>query len=857
MDMNEENKNAAEQQEEGTGMKGIIEEVNIDEEMRSAYIDYSMSVIVSRALPDARDGLKPVQRRVLFGMEGLGLDYSGQTKKSARIVGEVLGKFHPHGDSSVYDAMARLAQNWNQRYPLVYGQGNFGSMDGDPVAAMRYTEAKLEKLANDVLGDMEKDTVDFQLNFDDTIQEPTVLPTKAPLLLLNGSAGIAVGMATNMAPHNLGECCDAICAYIDNPDIDTDGLMHYIKGPDFPTGGIIQGIQGIRDAYETGRGKVVVRAKTEIEVDNNGRETIVVTEIPYMVNKKEMLEKIGQLVDDKKIEGITYMNDETSREGVRVIFRVKQGSNSNVVLNTLFKYTPLQSSFAINNVALVKGRPRTLSLKDILKVFVDFRHEVIIRRTKFDLDKAKKRAHILEGLIKAIDVIDEIIRIIRASKTVDEARNTLMTTFGFSEAQASAIVEMRLRQLTGLEREKLQAEYDELEKFIAWCNDVLANPAMQMEIIKNETMELKAKYGDERRSKIVPNAEEFNPEDFYADDDEVITISHFGYIKRTPLAEYKTQNRGGVGMKGTATRDEDFIEHLYVANMHSTMLFFTEQGKCFWLKVYEVPEGSRSSKGRAIQNVLSIPDDKIKAIINVPTLTDEEYINSHFIILATKEGIIKKTSLEAYSRPRAKGVNAVNVREGDELLEAILTDGKSEVLIASRNGRCVRFDETDARPLGRTATGVRGINLDEDDYAIGMVCYEPEAEDAAAHTLLVIGEKGLGKRTDFEEYRKTSRGSKGVRTMNITDKTGKLVAMKNVTEENDLLIITQSGLIIRMAVADIKQAGRNTQGVKLINIRDNDSIASVSVVAKSDEEELPAEGETAPDAPAETGKTEE
>ena len=856
MDMNEENKNAAEQQEEGTGMKGIIEEVNIDEEMRSAYIDYSMSVIVSRALPDARDGLKPVQRRVLFGMEGLGLDYSGQTKKSARIVGEVLGKFHPHGDSSVYDAMARLAQNWNQRYPLVYGQGNFGSMDGDPVAAMRYTEAKLEKLANDVLGDMEKDTVDFQLNFDDTIQEPTVLPTKAPLLLLNGSAGIAVGMATNMAPHNLGECCDAICAYIDNPDIDTDGLMHYIKGPDFPTGGIIQGIQGIRDAYETGRGKVVVRAKTEIEVDNNGRETIVVTEIPYMVNKKEMLEKIGQMVDDKKIEGITYMNDETSREGVRVIFRVKQGSNSNVVLNTLFKYTPLQSSFAINNVALVKGRPRTLSLKDILKVFVDFRHEVIIRRTKFDLDKAKKRAHILEGLIKAIDVIDEIIRIIRASKTVDEARNTLMTTFGFSEAQASAIVEMRLRQLTGLEREKLQAEYDELEKFIAWCNDVLANPAMQMEIIKNETMELKAKYGDERRSKIVPNAEEFNPEDFYADDDEVITISHFGYIKRTPLAEYKTQNRGGVGMKGTATRDEDFIEHLYVANMHSTMLFFTEQGKCFWLKVYEVPEGSRSSKGRAIQNVLSIPDDKIKAIINVPTLTDEEYINSHFIILATKEGVIKKTSLEAYSRPRAKGVNAVNVREGDELLEAILTDGKSEVLIASRNGRCVRFDETDARPLGRTATGVRGINLDEDDYVIGMVCYEPEAEDAAAHTLLVIGEKGLGKRTDFEEYRKTSRGSKGVRTMNITDKTGKLVALKNVTEENDLLIITQSGLIIRMAVADIKQAGRNTQGVKLINIRDNDSIASVSVVAKSDEEELPAEGETAPDAPAETGKTE-
>jgi len=840
MDKMEENKNGSEVQEEGTGMKGIIEEVNIDQEMRSAYIDYSMSVIVSRALPDARDGLKPVQRRVLFGMEGLGLDYSGQTKKSARIVGEVLGKFHPHGDSSVYDAMARLAQWWNQRYPLVYGQGNFGSMDGDPVAAMRYTEAKLEKLANDVLADMDKDTVDFQLNFDDTIPEPTVLPTKAPLLLLNGSAGIAVGMATNMAPHNLGECCDAICAYIDNPDIDTDGLMKYIKGPDFPTGGLIQGIQGIKDAYETGRGRVVVRAKTEIEVDNNGRETIVVTEIPYMVNKKEMLEKIGQMVDDKKIEGITYMNDESSREGIRVIFRVKQGANSNVVLNTLFKYTPLQSSFAINNVALVKGRPRTMTLKDIIRVFVDFRHDVIVRRTKFELEKAKKRAHILEGLLKAIDVIDEIIRIIRASKNVDEARATLMSTFGFSEAQASAIVEMRLRQLTGLEREKLQAEFDEIEKFIAYCNDVLANVSMQMDIIKQETMELKAKYGDPRRSMIVPSAGEFRVEDFYADDDMVITLSHFGYIKRTPLAEYKTQNRGGVGMKGSATRDDDFIEHLYVANMHSTMLFFTEKGKCFWLKVYEVPEGSRSTKGRAIQNVLSIPDDKIKAIINVPTLTDEDYINNHYIILSTKEGIIKKTSLEAYSRPRAKGVNAVNVREGDELLEAILTDGKSEVLIASRNGRCVRFDETDARPLGRTATGVRGINLDEDDSAIGMVCYEPEAEDAAAHTLLVIGEKGLGKRTDFDEYRKTSRGSKGVRTMNITDKTGKLVAMKNVTEDNDLLIITQSGLIIRMAVSDIAQSGRNTQGVKLINIRDNDSIASVSVVAKSEEDEQPA-----------------
>ena len=829
-------------QEEPTGPKGIIEEVNIDQEMRSAYIDYSMSVIVSRALPDARDGLKPVQRRVLYGMKELGLDFSGQTKKSARIVGEVLGKFHPHGDSSVYDAMARLAQNWNQRYPLVFGQGNFGSMDGDPVAAMRYTEAKLEKIAADVLGDMDKDTVDFQPNFDDSLEEPVVVPTKLPLLLLNGSAGIAVGMATNMAPHNLGECCDAICAYIDNPDIDTEGLMQYVKGPDFPTGGIIQGIQGIKDAYEAGRGRVVIRAKADIEVEPNGRETIVVSEIPYMVNKKEMLEKIGQMVDEKKIEGITYMNDETSREGVRVIFRVKQGSNSNVVLNTLYKYTPLQSSFAINNVALVGGRPRTMSLKDIIRVFVDFRHDVIVRRTRFELEKARKRAHILEGLIKAIDVIDRIIEIVRSSRSVDEAKGRLIEEFGFSDLQATAIVEMKIRQLTGLEREKLQAEYDELAKFIAYCEDVLASTEKQMEIIKNETMELKAKYGDKRRSEIVPNADEFNPEDFYADDDAVITISHFGYIKRTPLAEYRTQNRGGVGMKGSATRDEDFIEHLYVANMHSTMLFFTESGRCFWLKVYQVPECPRSSKGRAIQNVLSIPDDKIKAIINVPKLNDEEYVNSHYIILATKQGIIKKTSLEAYSRPRLKGVNAVNVREGDELLDAILTDGKSQVLIASRGGRCVRFDEVDARPLGRTATGVRGINLDEGDEAIGMVCYEPENEDASLHTLLVIGEKGLGKRTDFEEYRKTSRGSKGVRTMNITDKTGVLVAMKNVTEDNDLLIITKSGLIIRMAVSDIKQAGRNTQGVKLINIKDNDSIASVSVVARGEEEALP-EGE--------------
>ena len=819
------------------GTHGIIEPVEIDQEMRSAYIDYSMSVIVSRALPDVRDGLKPVQRRVLFGMDGLGLSYSGQTKKSARIVGEVLGKFHPHGDSSVYDAMARLAQNWNQRYCLVYGQGNFGSMDGDPVAAMRYTEAKLEKISEDILGDLDKDTVDFTLNFDDTIEEPTVLPTKAPLLLLNGSAGIAVGMATNMAPHNLGECCDAICAYIDNPDIDTDGLMQYIKGPDFPTGGIIRGISGIKEAYETGRGRVVIRAKTEIEVADNGRETIVVTEIPYMVNKKEMIEKIGQMVEDKRLEGITYINDETSREGVRVVLRVKQGSNSNVVLNTLFKYTALQSSFAINNVALVNGRPQTLSLKDLIANFVDFRHEVVVRRTKFDLDKAQKRAHILEGLLKAIDVIDEIIKIIRHSESVDAAKASLMERFGFTEAQAGAIVEMRLRQLTGLEREKLQAEYDDLEKFIARCNEILGSTEKQMEVIKTETQALKAKYGDPRRTEIVPDEGEFNPEDFYANEDVVITISHFGYIKRTPLTEFRLQNRGGVGMKASATRDEDFIDHIFVANMHSTMLFFTQAGRCYWLKVYEIPEGSRTSKGRAIQNVLSIPDDKIKAFLNVQTLKDPDYINNTFIMLVTKRGIIKKTSLEAYSRPRLGGVNAVTVRDGDELLDAILTNGKSQVFLAAREGRCVRFEETDARPMGRTASGVRGINIGGDNEVVGALCYNPEAEDKDAHTILVVSENGFGKRSDFDEYRLTARGSKGVKTINITEKTGKLIAIKNVTDENDLMIITKSGLTIRMAVADIKVAGRATQGVKLINIKDGDAIAAVSVVNKTEEEQ--------------------
>ncbi|MDY5199673.1 MAG: DNA gyrase subunit A [Candidatus Cryptobacteroides sp.] len=819
------------------GLTGIIEPVEIDHEMRTAYIDYSMSVIVSRALPDVRDGLKPVQRRVLFGMDGLGLSYSGPTRKCAKIVGEVLGKYHPHGDSSVYDALARLAQPWNQRYPMIFGQGNFGSMDGDPVAAMRYTEAKLQKMTDDVLADIDKNTVDMTLNFDDTEEEPTVLPTKAPLLLLNGSSGIAVGMATNMAPHNLGECCDAICAYIDNPDIDTDGLMQRIKGPDFPTGGIIMGVSGIKEAYETGRGKVVVRAKTDIEVADNGRETIVVSEIPYMVNKKEMIEKIGQMVEDKKIEGITYINDETSREGVRVVIRVKQGCNSNVVLNTLFKYTQLQSSFAFNNVALVKGRPRTLSLKDMIADFVDFRHDVIIRRTKFELDKAQKRAHILEGLLKAIDVIDEIIHIIRHSANVDEAKAELISRFEFTETQATAIVEMRLRQLTGLEREKLQAEYDELERFIARCNEILGSVEEQMKVIKAETIELKNKYADPRRTEIRPSAEEFNPEDFYADEDVVITISHLGYIKRTPLTEYRTQARGGVGMKGSATRDEDFIDHIYIANMHSTMLLFTQSGRCYWLKVYEIPEGSRASKGRAIQNVLNIPNDKILAYINVKTLKDQEYVAANNIVLVTKRGVIKKTSLEAYSHPRTAGVNAVNLREGDELVEALLTNGSEQVLIAARDGRCCRFEETDARPMGRNSTGVRGINIEDTDEVIGAINYDPGAEDAAAHTVLVVSENGFGKRTDFDEYRITNRGGKGVKTINITEKTGKLIAIKNVTENDDLMIIEKSGLTIRMAVSDIRVAGRATQGVKLINIKDGDSIAAVSTVEKSNEDE--------------------
>ena len=819
---------------------GRIEQVNIDQQMRSAYIDYSMSVIVSRALPDVRDGMKPVQRRVLYGMERLNLDYSAATMKSAGIVGEVMGKYHPHGDSSIYDTMVRLAQDWNLRYPLVKGQGNFGSMDGYSAAAMRYTEAKLEKISEAVLADLDKNTVDMVKNFDERFDEPTVLPTKVPLLLINGSSGIAVGMATNMAPHNLSECCDAICAYIDNPEIDLDGLMEHIKGPDFPTGGIIQGYSGIREAFANGRGRIVIRSKTDIELAANGTETIVITEVPYMVNKKEMIKKIADLVEDKKIEGIAEINDFTNRKGIRIAIRLKKGANSGVILNQLFKMSPLQSSFSVNNVAIVNGRPCTLNLKDLIRNFVSHRHEVILRRTRFDLEKARARAHILEGLLKALDIIDRIIEIIRGSRSVEEAKSELMNSFGFSDLQASAIVEMKLRQLVGLEREKLQAEYDELRKFILYCEDILGSYERQMEVIKEETMEMKEKYGDARRTAIVPDEGEFNPEDFYADEDVVITISHLGYIKRTALSEYRTQARGGKGMKGSATREEDFIEHIYVANMHSTMLFFTQNGKCYRLKVYEIPEGTRASMGRPVQNVISIePGDIIKTYVNAKSIESEEYCNSHFVLLATRKGIVKKTALSEYSnrRSRNKGINAITVREGDELLDAILTTGDSQVLLAARNGRCVRFDEEDARPLGRAASGVRGISLDEDDEVMSVVCYTPGSGDAASQTALVVSEHGFGKRTDFEEYRLTSRGGKGVRTLNITEKTGKVVALKNVTEDNDLMIITRAGLTIRMSVSDIRQAGRATQGVKLINIKDSDLIASVTVVPKQEEAE--------------------
>ena len=833
--MDSEVKNTEEVQEAA----GIIEPVEIDHEMRTAYIDYSMSVIVSRALPDARDGLKPVQRRVLFGMDGLGLSYGGQTKKSARIVGEVLGQFHPHGDSSVYDAMARLAQNWNQRYPLIFGQGNFGSMDGDPVAAMRYTEAKLEKMAEDVLGDIDKDTVDMTLNFDDSLEEPTVLPTKAPLLLLNGSSGIAVGMATNMAPHNLSECCDAICAFIDDPDITVEGLMEHIKGPDFPTGGIIMGRQGIIDAYSTGRGKVVIRAKTEIEELDNGREAIVVTEVPYMVNKADMIARISEMVRDKKIDGISDIRELTSREGIRIEFLVKKDANAAVVLNTLFKYTALQSSFSINNVALVNGRPRTLTLKDMISTFVDFRHEVVVRRTRFDLGKARQRAHILEGLLKAIDIIDEVIAAIRASRTQDLAKEALIERFGFDMIQASAIVAMRLGQLTGLEKEKLQAEFDELEKFIARCEQILASTEEQLAIVKDECRELKARYGDARRTEITLADDEFNPEDFYADEDVVITISHLGYIKRTPLAEFHTQARGGVGKKASATRDEDFIEHIYVANMHSTMLFFTDRGMCYRLKVYELPEGTRTSKGRAVQNLLSIDSgDRIRTYLNVRSIEDPEYTAGHFVTLVTRRGVVKKTALSEYSnrRSRNKGIIAISIREGDELLDALLTDGSEEIMVAARHGRCCRFKENELRPLGRNSSGVRGISIDDDDEVVGAIAFSPASGDASGHSVLVVSENGYGKRSDYDEYRITARGAKGVKTINITDKTGPLVAIKDVTEDNDLMIITRSGLTIRLAVPEIRLAGRATQGVRLISIRESDSIAAVCPVAGSDVE---------------------
>lgn len=821
---------------ENEQVKGRIIQIDIEKEMKNAYIDYSMSVIVSRALPDVRDGLKPVHRRVLYGMYELGLTSTGAYKKSARIVGEVMGKFHPHGDASIYDTMVRLAQDFSMRYMLVEGQGNYGSIDGDSPAAMRYTEARFRKLAEECLEDLDKNTVDFRLNFDDTIPEPTVLPSKAPLLLLNGASGIAVGMATNMAPHNLGESVDAICAYIDNNDITTEELMHHIKGPDFPTGAIIQGIQGVREAYESGRGRVVVRSKTEIEVSESGRETIVVTEIPYMVNKKELIEKIAELVEEKKIDGIAYVNDESDHKGMRIVIKLKMGAVANVVLNTLYKLTPLQSSFSINNVVLVDGRPRTLNLREIIKYFVRHRHDVVVRRAQYELEQAQKRAHILEGLLKALDFIEEVIALIRASKTPQEARNRLMERFALSEIQSSAIVEMRLRQLTGLEREKLQKEYDELLERIAQLNEFLGSFHLQMEMIKSELQDLKAKYGDQRRSQIEYTAEDFNPEDFYPNEDVVITISHLGYIKRTPLAEYKLQNRGGVGAKGSTTRDEDFIEHIYVANMHSTMLFFTQKGKCYWLKVYEIPEGAKASKGRAIQNVINIePDDKVCAYINVPNLTDSDYINNNYIVLATKRGVVKKTSLEAYSRPRTNGVNAINVREGDILLEAALTDGNSEILIAARKGKCVRFHEEDARAMGRTATGVRGISIEEDDEVIGMITVENSDEVRKMNHIMVVSENGYGKRSEIDEYRLTSRGVKGVKTINITERTGSLVAIKKVTDENDLMIINKSGVTIRVSVSDIRLAGRATQGVKLISLRDGDSIAAVCSVNKSEE----------------------
>ena len=824
------------EEEKNAGLVGRIIPINIEEQMKSAYIDYSMSVIVSRALPDVRDGMKPVHRRILYDMSAeLNLYSDKPTRKSARIVGDVLGKFHPHGDTSVYDAMVRLAQDWSMRYPLVDGQGNFGSMDGDSPAAMRYTEARMKKITDEVMADIDKETVDWTLNFDDTIPEPTVLPTKIPLLIVNGASGIAVGMATNMAPHNLSEVVDACCAYIDNPEITGEEMLQYIKGPDFPTGGIIYGYEGVREAMLTGRGRVMMRAKTDIEHTPSGRECIVITEIPYMINKAEMIKKIADMINEKKIEGISYINDESDRNGLRIIIILKHDAVASVVLNTLFKNTPLQTSFAVNNIALVNGRPQMLPMRDLVKHFVDHRHDVVVRRARFDLKKAEERLHIVQGLLIAQDNIDEIVHIIRSSQTPDAAKQTMIERFNLSDIQASAIIEMRLRALTGLEYGKLIAERDELTKQIAYLKEVLENVGMQMQIIKDELLEIKEKYGDERRSEIVYSSEEFNPEDFYADDDIVITISHMGYIKRTPLAEYRTQNRGGVGAKGSATRDEDFIEHIYVASMHNTMLFFTEKGRCFWLKVYEIPEGARSSKGRAIQNVIQIePDDKVRAYINVKRLNDEEYVNNNFIIMCTKDGTIKKTKLEAYSRPRQNGVNAIVIREGDQLIEAKLTSGQAEVMIAARDGKAIRFNESTVRPIGRVGAGVRGISIEESDEVVGMICVEPDSKQ----DVLVLSENGYGKRTDLDEYRITNRGGKGVKTINVTEKTGKLISIQAVTDDNDLMIINRSGLTIRTAVSQIRLAGRATQGVRIINLREGDAIASVMAVpAAGDEDE--------------------
>ena len=813
-----------------------IIKINIEEEMKKSYIDYSMSVIVARALPDVRDGFKPVHRRILYGMMELGNTSDKPYKKAARIVGEVLGKYHPHGDLSVYGALVRMAQDWAMRYPLVDGQGNFGSVDGDSPAAMRYTEARLKKIGEDMMQDLYKETVDFTNNFDDTLQEPTVMPTRIPNLLVNGASGIAVGMATNMPTHNLSEVIDACVAYIDNNDIDVDGLMHYIKAPDFPTGGYIYGISGVRDAYETGRGRVVMRAKTEIE-SHPTHDKIIVNEIPYNVNKKELIENIAALVNDKKIEGISYVNDESDREGMRIVIDVKRDANASVVLNKLFKMTALQTSFGVNNIALVHGRPKLLNLKDLIRLFVEHRHEVVIRRTQFDLRKAKERAHILEGLIIASDNIDEVIRIIRAAKTPNEAITNLMDRFQLTEVQSRAIVEMRLRQLTGLLQDQLHAEYEELMKQIAYFEEILTNEELCKKVIKDELIEVKEKYGDQRRSEIVYASEEFNPEDFYADDEMVITISHLGYIKRTPLSEFRAQHRGGVGSKGSETRDEDFIEHIYPATMHNTMMFFTQKGKCYWLKVYEIPEGNKTSKGRAIQNLLNIDsDDVVTAYLRVKNLNDTEFINSHYVLFCTKDGVIKKTLLEQYSRPRQNGVNAITIREDDRVIEVRMTNGNNEIVIANRNGRAIRFHESAVREMGRTATGVRGITLDEDgtDEVIGMICIKNPQEE----TIMVISENGYGKRSDIEDYRKTNRGGKGVKTLSITEKTGKLVAIKSVTDENDLMIINKSGITIRLHVASVRIMGRATQGVRLIDLeKRNDQIGSVCKVTSESEEE--------------------